>query len=227
MKHLALIIGVYVLGYTFLPCSYGQPIRKRDRFVVGIDAGVTIRSTLMNAFNFKGVNAYNGVIGFNYEKHIQGISLTTSVSIYDTLTHLGLAYAPSMRYAYVHGTFSEPRYVKDLLTEHHAYIFKVYSLNRRSSRKMYIGVGGALMNPGKRYFISKDLPNGLQRAIQNDFWFDIQYWVGECRVGLPVATHLWVEPMFSVIPRTFPTNKSETFLMYSVRLSYNFSKKPF
>ncbi|WP_128546991.1 hypothetical protein [Larkinella soli] len=195
---------------------------KLKPFSFNVEAGVSARSTLMNFLNFRRVDAYDPIIPFNYEKHLQGTAVNLGFSFFCRPIKSGLAYSPSFRYDIIHGTFSIPNYKKDFLTEHHVFAYKAFWLNPKRKKYHYLGLGIGIMNPGKKYLITKEIGNGNVRLIKQDFYLNMQYNVIDIRFGVPISRRFWIEPIASIIPKTFPVNKRDTFIMYSLKFSYSF-----
>jgi hypothetical protein len=204
---------------------YGQS----KPLALSFEAGITWRSTMMNVFNLRRVDAFDPLTPFDYERHVQGLSLSLGAKLYHKKSQMGIGYAPTFRYDYVHGTFlgtanSRESEKYDFLTEHHFYLFRYFKWRYKSTKNSYIGLGLASMNLGKKYWIDNKINDTLFR-FNPSFLFDIQFMTIDLRYGIPVTKHWYIEPMAQLIPKTFPSNKERMFLMYSLRLLYNFKKE--
>lgn len=207
-------------------CSFGQTKVETLRLLVSFDLGTTWRSTLMNVFDFKDPYADEPGIPVNYEKHIQGFAFSPGINFYSKEHRVGVGYMPTIRYDYIYGHRSQPKgEIFDLLTEHHLFVFRNYKLRAKDEKSVYAGLGVALMNPGKRYWIEKKLTDSTNRFIKTDFWYDIQYVAVDARLGIPLGKKYWIETTATLIPQTFPTNNRRSYLTYSVRFFYRFEGK--
>ncbi|MGK7390556.1 MAG: hypothetical protein ACNS60_09395 [Candidatus Cyclobacteriaceae bacterium M2_1C_046] len=188
--------------------------------------GITARSTMMNVFNFKAINIEDRTIPFSYEKNAQGIAL--SIGGQFSSESFGFEYYSNFRYDYISHYFDpqynefvaiingdslffndNPIHIKELIIDQN------FNFYHKKNNKTF-GVGLTLVNPGKGFHLEN--PKGTYRYI------NIQFWTYNAFITFPIKP-IDVEFKVLYIPEDMPTNRTDDFLMYSLRIFYKFKTK--
>ncbi len=171
--------------------------------------GITWRSTAMNYFNFKGLRKYDLRVPYSYEANVQGFSITPSVGLnYQRLT---LSYDVNLRYDYLHSlydstTFEGVRDIKNFISDHNLNILW-------KTKKLSYGIGWGVVNFRKDF----EYLNGGKLYFQN-----LQFNTYNFLCNLPLKNQFHLQMSAYYIPRGFPYNPYQKFIMYSLKLYYKF-----
>lgn len=184
-----------------IPCKgYGQ----EKTLKIYPTAGITWRSTAMNFFNFKSVIPSDPTKPFPYEKNVQGISFNPGLQIIGKL--IGFEYYPNLRYDVVYSKLeTENEYVKEFIVDH--------NFNLIFKRKINIGLGLSVVNSGKGYSFINPVPR----------YHHIEFKTYNVFIDIPIKKVVNLEIKALYIPKGFPENPNEKYIMYSLRGYYKFN----
>jgi len=187
-------------------------------------AGITWRSTAMNFFNFGAVIPDDYTRPYDYERNVQGVSLNIGLQV-QFLDHLTLEYYPNLRYDVLYVEFDPAGkefirlingdslffndkviYIKDFIIDH--------NWNLSYKKKLTYGVGISIVNANKVYTFYN--PPTLKR------YHNIEFKTYNAFIVIPIKKILNLEIKAMYIPRDFPENPNEEYMMYSLRLYYKF-----
>lgn len=211
-------------------CGHAQSLDSQSKWQPTI--GVTWRSTAMNFFDFGPIIPMDWNMKYTYEKNVQGFSLNPGVQ-YQLSRTLFLEYYPNLRYDVTHSVWSKkhdvfqfvsdegdslfinnnPSYSKSFLIDHN------FNIIRRKG-KLALGMGMTIVNAGKtiNYPIAHRYP--ANRRIQN-----IEFRTLNGFVVIPVKKIYNLELKAMYIPRDFPKNIYEQYMMYSIRVYYKLGER--
>ncbi len=190
---------LFVFIMTFPLRSFGQ-----DKAIkIYPTAGITWRSTAMNFFNFKAVIPADPTKPYPYEKNVQGFSINPGVQIRTKI--IGFEYYPNLRYDVIHYNLgSEEEYTKGFLIDH--------NFNLIFRRKIDFGIGMTIVNSGKTYEFVNPIPR----------YHDIEFKTYNFFVTIPIKKIINLEVKALYVPKDFPENPDEQYIMYSLRAFYKF-----
>ena len=173
-------------------------------FKVYPTAGITWRSTAMNFFNFDAVIPADPTKPYNYERNVQGLGINPGLQLQFKL--VGVEYYPSLRYDVIHSDVHiENKYTKGFLIDHNINLFV--------KRKILYGVGFSIVNDNEVYsFVNPTLRyHNLEFKTYNFF------------VTVPIIKKIMqLEIKALYVPKDFPENPDEDYIMYSLRAYYKF-----
>ena len=186
-----------------LNCTLGFSQEGKRLLKIYPTVGVTWRSTAMNFFNFKAVIPSDPTNPYHSEKNVQGLSLNLGLQL--QINNVGFEYVPNFRYDVVHYVFgSNNQYAKDFLIDH--------NLNFFVKRKLSYGVGISIVNDNKVY----SFVNPVLR------YHSIEFKTYNVFVTVPIKKVLSLEIKALYVPKGFPENPTEKYIMYSLRVYYKF-----
>jgi len=223
---LSFLFCTYLL-LVAIPDVYGQDVKRGKIYPT---AGITWRSTAMNFFNFNAVLPDDFSKQYSYERNVQGFSLNIGIQ-YQLSNSVFLEYYPNLRYDVTHSTYDSkydrlvlvtsagdssfvnghPIYEKSFLIDHN------FNIIRKIGRKSF-GFGMTIVNTGKtiNYPLNHRSPNPIIKH-QN-----IEFKTYNAFVTIPLKKIFSLEFKALYIPRDFPWNVSEKYIMYSMRVYYRF-----
>jgi hypothetical protein len=169
-------------------------------------AGITWRSTAMNFFNFKAVIPYDPTNPYHYEKNVQGFSLNPGLQF--KAKSVGIEYFSNLRYDVVHYILgSNNQYKKEFIIDH--------NFNLILKKKFDFGFGLTIVNAGKGYRFVNPIPR----------YHHIEFKTYNFFVTLPIKKVMNLEIKALYVPKNFPENPKERYMMYSLRAYYTFKFK--
>lgn len=196
----AVLIIVFILIFSFK--SFGQD----SGVTIVPTAGITWRSTAMNFFNFKAVIPYDPTNPYHYEKNVQGFSLNPGLQF--KTKFVGIEYFSNLRYDVVHYIFgSNNQYKKEFIIDH--------NFNLILKKKFDFGFGLTIVNAGKGYEFVNPIPR----------YHHIEFKTYNVFVTLPIKEVVNLEIKALYVPKNFPENPNEKYIMYSLRAFYKFKLK--
>jgi hypothetical protein len=166
-------------------------------------AGITWRSTAMNFFNFNAVIPADPTIPYDYERNVQGFSINPGLQI--EVFNIGFEYYPNLRYDVVHGVIGvENERIREFIIDH--------NFNLILKRKIDFGIGLTIVNAGKGYEFVNPIPR----------YHNIEFKTYNTFVTIPVKKVINLEIKALYIPKDFPVNPNEQYIMYGLRVYYKF-----
>jgi len=193
-------------------------------------AGITWRSTAMNFFDFQRVVPDDYSIPYDYERNVQGFSFNTGIQ-YQITNSIILEYYPNLRYDVTHSIPDSKKWELMLVTAEGDSIFgnshslKIknflidhnFNVMRKYGKKVY-GIGMTIANSGESYeFLINSRNSGLGTRTHS-----IEFKTYNAFVTFPLKKIFNLELKAMYIPRAFPRNVSEKYMMYSIRVYYKF-----
>ena len=158
----------------------------------------------MNFFNFDAVIPSDPTKPYDYERNVQGLSINPGLQLQSG--YLGFEYYSNLRYDVVHGTIGvENKYVKYFIIDH--------NINFFVKRKLSYGVGISIVNDNKVY----SFVNPVLR------YHNIEFKTYNVFVTLPIKKIINLEIKALYVPKGFPVNPKEKYIMYSLRAYYKFN----
>ena len=186
-------------------------------------AGITWRSTAMNFFNFNRIIPADPRVPYNYEKNVQGLALNLGLQIY-IFESIAIDYYPSLRYDYITHSFDpskdrllnvingdsvfgndSPIYVKEFIVDHN------FNILIKKGNIEY-GVGVTVVNYNK----------GFHYENPNPLYHNIEFLTYNVFINIPINKALMLEMKALYVPKDFPENPYEQYMMYSLRAYYKF-----
>lgn len=208
-----------ILALTFILSvirSYAQEVK------IYPTAGVTWRSSVMNVFNFKSIVPADPTIPYNYERNVQGFGVNVGLQM-QLLNHFTIGYYPSLRYDYTHHYYDlsknrlinvingdsiygndHPIEVKDFIIDHNFNLILTKGVN--------FGAGLSIVNAGEGFEFVNPVPRYKHLEFKTYNVFLI----------IPFRKTVNLELKALYIPRGFPENPDEQYIMYSIRAYYRF-----
>jgi len=193
-------------------------------------AGITWRSTAMNFFNFDYVWPDDFSRPYDYERNVQGFSLNIGIQ-YQLSNTLVVEYYPNLRYDVIYHrwdkkydeligitndgdslfTNDNPINIKEFIIDHN------FNIMRKKGRLAY-GLGMTIVNTGKsfKYPNSYRAPNPIYR------YQSLEFKAYNAFVTFPLKNIFNLELKAMYIPKDFPYNQFEKYIMYSMRVYYRF-----
>ncbi|MCP4458511.1 MAG: hypothetical protein GY816_10890 [Cytophagales bacterium] len=226
---LSLLLSIFLINLCFSK-TYGQGLQEPQKSKLYPTAGITWRSTAMNFFDFVSILPDDPNKPFDYERNVQGFSLNIGIQ-YQLSNSVAIEYYPNMRYDVTHHkwdskydelvlvvnevdsffTNDKPIYIKKFLIDHN------FNIMRKKGKLAY-GLGLTIVNSGESYTFPHNhrAPNPIVRT------HIIEFKTYNAFVTLPLKKIFNLELKAMYIPRDFPENVSEKYIMYSIRVYYKF-----
>lgn len=195
-----------IFSFIYFPIILSPIVASAQNrlFKLSPTAGITWRSTVMNFFNFNGVVPDDFTKPYSSEKNVQGFSLNPGIQIEYKI--VGFEYYANLRYDVVYFKFgSNEEYEKDFLLDHN---FNIYI-----NKKIQYGIGLSIINSGKGYEFVNPIPR----------YHNIEFKTYNAFVTVPIKKILNLEIKALYIPKDFPENPNEKYIMYSLRVYYKFN----
>lgn len=191
------IVIAFILLFPF------ETIGQEKAIKIYPTAGINWRIAVMNVFNFKAIIPADPTKPYSYEKNVQGFSFNPGIQL--TSNIIGFEYYPNLRYDVVHYIFgSNDEYKKNFLIDH--------NLNLILKRKVEFGFGMTIVNAGKVYEFVNPIPR----------YHNIEFKTYNVFVTVPIKKVINLEIKALYIPKDFPENPNEQYVMYSLRAYYKF-----
>lgn len=187
--------------------------------------GINLRSTTMNLFNFNQVR-YDYEIPFVGEWNTQVFSVNIGIQLYSENFRMAIEYVPNLRHGYIHHSNGDttthlvpsinssinPTY--EFIIDHQFRVIKYFN-NSKNEGKLpkYISLGYAINNAGKGVY----LKNVLSPDVD---WYRLDYSTLSVGAGFPIWQGIYFEPSINYIPKTFPNNKFDELMTFSLALRY-------
>jgi len=215
----------------FLFTSFDANAQEGQAGKIYPTAGITWRSTAMNFFNFKAVLPDTFISRkYEYERNVQGFSLNLGLQ-YQLSRSVFIEYVPNLRYDVIHfrndikddvlvlvenevDSFfvnDNPIYIKDFIIDHNFNVMRIKG-------KMAYGFGFTIVNSGESY----QYPANHRIPKVNIRTQVIEFKTYNAFVTFPLKKILNLELKAMYIPKDFPYNKFEKYIMYSMRVYYRF-----
>lgn len=194
-----------IFSFIYFPIIFSSTVASAQNrlFKFSPTAGITWRSTVMNFFNFNGVIPDDFTKPYDYERNVQGFSLNPGIQI--EYKNIGFEYYANLRYDVVYFKFgSNEEYEKDFLLDHNFNIF--------INSKIQYGIGLSIINSGKGYEFVNPIPR----------FHNIEFKTYNAFLTVPIKKILYLEIKALYIPKDFPENPEEKYIMYSLRVYYKF-----
>jgi len=185
-------------------------------------SGITWRSTAMNFFNFKSIVPADPTKPYNYERNVQGFGINLGLQL-ELFNNITFEYYPSLRYDYTHHYYDlsknrlinvingdsifgndYPIDVKEFILDH--------NFNLIFRRKIDFGFGLTIVNAGKGYEFVNPIPR----------YHNIEFKTYNAFITVPIKKLINLEIKALYIPKDFPENPDEQYIMYSLRAYYKF-----
>jgi hypothetical protein len=165
--------------------------------------GVTWRVAVMNFFNLNAVIPNDPTIPYSYERNVQGFSINPGIQIITSI--IGFEYYPGFRYDVVYSSLEvENVYFKEFIVDH--------NFNLILKRKLGFGIGMTIVNAGKGFEFVNPIPR----------YHNIEFKAYNAFVTIPVKKIINLQIEVQYIPKDFPRNPYEKYIMYSLRAYYKF-----
>lgn len=212
----------YILALLLLLCQDSSA--QQSPFSISIAPSIRVRSTLMNAFNFRYIRQ-NIYIPHLYERNIQGFGLGPQIRL-SLGTEWSLSYTPFVRYDYAYSTIETQT---DSLSG-----FLVYERNDRKkvlidqqfwlTRQLFsryqhwytpsaVSIGWGIINSGQRYYLKNGrFVNRFIRAETNTVDLATNFGSPDGRWSNLLAVHYFYQGMTN--------NRDDQFLSYSLTVGY-------
>ena len=188
---------VFILLFPFETIGQEKAIR------IYPTAGINWRIAVMNVFNFKAIIPADPTKPFPYERNVQGFGISPGLQIRSGI--IGFEYYPNLRYDVVYSRIeSENDYIKEFIVDH--------NFNLILKRKVDFGFGMTIVNAGKGYEFVNPIPR----------YHNIEYKTYNVFVTVPIKKVINLEIKALYIPKDFPFNPNEQYVMYSLRAYYKF-----
>jgi hypothetical protein len=194
----------FLTGIVLILFCSAQAFGQEKLIQVYPTAGISWRSTAMNFFNFKAIIREDPTKPYHYEKNVQGFSLNPGILI--KAKTIGVEYYSNLRYDVISGTIGqENKFIKEFIIDH--------NFNLIISRKIDFGLGLTIVNAGEGYAFVNPIPR----------YHNIEFKTYNLFVTVPVKKLIQLEIKALYIPKDFPENREEKYLMYSLRVYYKFN----
>ncbi len=185
-------------------------------------AGLTFRTTAMNAFNFNGVRPSDITRPYSYEKNIQGLSLNIGFQ-FNLTNKIAVEYYPNLRYDEIYSVTNSKEFTGTIgpngdsafVSTDHSYIksFLIdHNFNLIYRNKISYGIGVTIINHNKSYEFINPIPRT----------HDIQFTSYNALVNFELMENTKLEVKILYAPSGFPYNEDLSVMMYSLRLYYLF-----
>lgn len=208
---------------TFLGCSNvfsqdDKSLYSDDRELkISVSVGPTWQSTMMNFFDLKPIyGTQQFCIPFNYERNIQGVGFSPSISIFSKSARIGVDYTLNLRYDYIYHIFGMNKEVNEVITNNYFGIYKI--LNRRNNKSInhILGFGYGIINTKKSFvFDNTCIGNSNDRL-------NLQFSVLEIHYRIPIKKVIFIEPKMNITTNGHPINRNSQYAFYDLRLGCTF-----
>lgn len=184
---------------------------------LSLSVGPSWQSTLMNFFNLKYVNTFGTIcVPFNYERNIQGIGVSPSISLLYNPYKIGIDYTTNIRYDYVNSVPGSRKEIYEIITNHFISVFReLPNHQHRKKASRLIGIGYGVINMNKGFMFD----NTCTRTPQERF--ALQFPVYTVFYRSPVGRHFYVEPKAQITTQGHPINRNSQYIFYGLRIAYN------
>lgn len=219
------ILGAIIILLNLYPNSHGY---CQGQPKIQLSTGITWRSTAMHVFNFKNVSVPSAD-PYSYEKNVQGLSLNIGVQFF-VFDRIAIEYIPNIRYDVtktVRGNllrkelirisnqgdslfinfYSPDTYKKELIFDHNINLIRYSDL--------IYGFGVSIVNSNKSIFYEN--PVGVRRSLS------LEFITANAIIVFPLRKSLNLELKALYVPKNFPEDRTNDFMMYSIRAYYVFS----
>jgi hypothetical protein len=170
--------------------------------------GITLRAGIMNFFNLQIIQPESFTRPYPSERNIDGFSLNPGFAI--DFYSLEVEYFSNLRYDVVHYIRgSENEYARAFLLDH--------NFNLSFRKKLSYGVGISIVNSGKGYWYIDNTINPIPK------YHDIEFSTINFFLSIPVWKILKLEVKALYMPNGYGYNRSEEYIMYSLRLYHKFN----
>ncbi len=218
MKRLILFT---LIAYLKAFCGLSQDTNSLNQsdgfFDISFSMGPTWQSTMMNFFDLKPINGTQQFcVPFVYEKNIQGVGFSPSISILSKKSRLGIDYTLNLRYDYIYHIFGANRQINEVITNNYFSVYKILNNKNKVLTNPILGVGYGIINTRKE-FVFDNTCSGNSEEL-----FDLQFSVLELYYQIPIGKSIFVEPKVNVTTNGHPINRKSQYAFYGLRVGYIF-----
>lgn len=214
-----LLFTLIAYSKSFYGLSQGtNSLDQNDEFFdISFSLGPTWQSTMMNFFDLKPINGTQQFcVPFVYERNIQGIGFSPSISVLSKKSKIGIDYTLNLRYDYIYHVFATNQNINDIITNNYLSIYKVLNRTNNKSKNHIVGVGYGIINTRKN-FIFNNTCSGNKREL-----FDLQFSVIDLHYQFPIREKIFIEPKVNITTSGHPINKESQYVFYGIRVGYVF-----
>lgn len=168
--------------------------------LISLEAGLSWRSTIVDAFNLQTVEETNGFFDYNYKANVQGLSFSPGIKFNHPNNIFSFAYHPNLRYDHPHHNE-----IQEFIIDHNFHLI--------INGKLKYGIGYSVLNYGK----------GLSYKLNDNYHYqDLVFSSFNVFTVIPM-NKLNLEIKAYYLPHEASFNPDEDYLLIGLRLFYEIS----
>ncbi|MGK7389708.1 MAG: hypothetical protein ACNS60_05130 [Candidatus Cyclobacteriaceae bacterium M2_1C_046] len=189
-----------LLGLLCIISSLTSGLCYAQQSLISLEAGISWRSNIVEAFDMQPVDKSNGFFDYNYKRNIQGLSFTPAIKFNHPEDLFSIRYYPNVRYDHPH--YNE---IQEFILDH--------NFDLMLNRKIKYGIGYSLLNYGK----------GISYMLNDEYHYhSLQFQSLNVFAIIPYKK-LDLEIKAHYLPHEKSINPDKDYLLIGLRLFYDIS----